>query len=122
MSQREKAILAQVNDLNQMILGGKALEGFDKYYDDQVVMQENDSPATAGKSANREREIQFFSSITEFRGARVNSVAVSGDKTYVEWFFDYTHKDWGKRTYNQVAVQTWKNGKIVNEKFYYGGN
>jgi len=38
----------------------------------------------------------------------------------VEWFFDYTHKDWGRRAYHQVSVQRWKNGKIVNERFYYG--
>jgi len=39
----------------------------------------------------------------------------------VEWHFDYTHKDWGIRNYTQVAVQDWKDGKIVKEKFYYAG-
>lgn len=119
MSQNE--LLHKINDLNTMVLNGQALEGFEKYYDDSVSMQENDSPATVGKDSNRKREIEFFNSITEFRGAKVLSVAATGDKTYVEWFMDYTHKDWGVRTYHQVSVQTWKNGKIVSEKFYYGG-
>ncbi len=37
----------------------------------------------------------------------------------VEWFMDYTHKEWGDKKGLQVAVQHWKDGKIVNEKFYY---
>lgn len=83
-------------------------------------MQENDQPPTFGKTANRERELAFFQSITAFRGAQVLGIAAAGDKTYVEWHYDYTHREWGERRYHQVAVQTWKDGKIVHERFYYG--
>ena len=38
----------------------------------------------------------------------------------VEWHFDYTHRDWGVRKYNQVTVQEWKDGRIISERFYYG--
>ncbi len=110
-----------VNDLNSMILQGNALEAFEKYYAEDVVMQENDLPPTVGKEANREREKEFFSKVVEFRGAEVKAVAIGDGITMVEWFFDYTHEDWGRRTYHQVAVQRWKDGKIVHERFYYGG-
>ena len=110
----------QIQELNRMVLDGKAIEAFDRFYADDIVMQENDGPATVGKSANRQREIAFFGAITEFRGAAVHSVGFAADKTFVEWSFDYTHKDWGVRKYRQVAVQTWKDGKIVHERFYYG--
>ena len=41
------------NELNQMILAGKAMEAFEKYYADDIVMQENDQPPRVGKAANR---------------------------------------------------------------------
>ncbi len=110
-----------VAELNSMILEGKAMEAFEKYYAEDVVMQENDLPPTVGKDANREREKEFFSNLVEFRGAEVKGVAIGDGITMVEWFFDYTHKDWGRRSYHQVAVQRWKDGKIVHERFYYGG-
>ncbi len=110
----------KVQDLNSLILQGKAMEAFEKYYADDVVMQENDNPPTVGKEANRKREEEFFGSITEFRGARVIDYAVGENVSFVRWHFDYIHKDWGKRNYHQVAVQEWKNGKIVKETFYYG--
>ena len=109
-----------VTDLNSMILGGNALEAFEKYYAEDVVMQENEFPPTIGKDANRERERDFFSKVVEFRGADVKAVAVGDGVSMVEWYFDYTHKDWGRREYHQVSVQRWKDGKIVHERFYYG--
>lgn len=109
-----------VNDLNSMILQGQIMEAFEKCYADNVIMQENEQPPTVGKDANREREKQFLADLVEFRGAEVKAVAIGDNITMVEWFFDYTHKEWGKKTYHQVAVQRWNDGKIVHERFYYG--
>jgi hypothetical protein len=113
-------LLEKITDLNDLVLQGKALEAFETYYDDNVVMQENQNPPTVGKTANRKREEEFFSSILEFRGAKALKVTAGKDITMVQWHYDYTHKDWGLRNYTQVSVQEWKNGKIVREQFFYG--
>ena len=110
---------ANFEDIKTLVLQGKALEAFEKYYADDVAMQENDNPATIGKDANRQREQEFFSKVVEFRGATVKNVAFGEDVIISEWFLDYTHADWGQRTYDQVSVQTWKDGKVIHERFYY---
>ncbi len=74
-------------ELNQMILSGQALEAFEKFYADDLVMQENDQPLRIGKAANREFEEQFFGSIKEFHGATLGDVAVDGDISFSEWTF-----------------------------------
>jgi hypothetical protein len=112
-------LLDKINTINNMILEGKALEAFDLFYHDNCSMQENNDPVVKGKAANRKREEEFFSSITEFRGAKPLNVAVGNNSTMVEWHFDYTHKDWGERNYTQIALQEWSDGKIIKEKFYY---
>jgi ketosteroid isomerase-like protein len=106
-------------DIKNLVLQGKAMDAFEKYYDDDVVMRENEAPATVGKAANRERELEFFSKLVEFRGAEVKNVAYGDDVIISEWSLDYTHADWGKRTYDQVSVQKWRDGKVVSERFYY---
>ena len=110
----------RVNDLNSLILEGRAMEAFEKYYHDEVIMQENENIPTVGKNANRMREEEFFESVTEFRRAEVKKVAVGGNISMVEWHYDYTHKEWGERNYLQIAVQEWRGGKIIRETFYYG--
>ncbi len=47
------------HELNQMILNGQALEAFEKYYADDLIMQENNQPPRVGKTANRDFEKQF---------------------------------------------------------------
>ncbi len=108
-----------LNDLNRLVLEGKALEAFDHYYHDDVVMQENENIPTQGKAANRKREVEFYSAVKEFRGATVKKIAIGENLSMAEWHYDYTHKDWGVRNYTQISVQQWKDGKIIHEKFYY---
>lgn len=110
----------RINELNNMILQGQILEAFDKFYAEDVTMQENEEAPTVGKAANRINEEAFAGNITEFRGAAVKNVIVSDDLTVVEWDFDFTHAEWGVRNYTQIAVQRWNaEGQIINEKFYY---
>ncbi len=113
------SLLEKITDLNDLVLQGKAMEAFEKYYSDDVHMQENESEPTIGKELNKEREEEFFDNIVEFREAKLLHVAIGDNVTMVEWHYDYTHRQWGVRKYSQVSVQNWKNGKIIKEKFYY---
>lgn len=110
---------ANFEDIKSLVLQGKAMEAFEKYYGEDVVMQENETPATVGKAANRARELDFFSKVTEFRAAELKAVAYGEDVIISEWFVDYTHSEWGNVTHDQVSVQRWKDGKVIHERFYY---
>ena len=122
LAARRADLRARVEDLNRMILEGRVLAAHDKHYAEDVVQQENELEPTVGKAANRSREEAFLADVTDFRAAEVRSVAVdpARDTTMVEWFFDYDHRAWGTRTFHQVAVQRWRDGRIVHERFYYG--
>jgi hypothetical protein len=109
-----------LNELNNMVLQGKIMEAFEKFYAPDVVMQENEQTPTIGKDANRKREEQFINNLVDFRKAEVLDVAYGENISMAKWAFDYTHKEWGKRTYTQVSVQHWRNGQIVKEQFFYG--
>ena len=112
-------IESSLKELNSLVLEGKLMDAFEKFYHEDVAMQENDLPATISKEANRKRELEFLNNIQEFRGAEVKGLAVDGNVSYVIWRYDYTHKEWGVRNYTQVSVQEWQEGKIIKEKFIY---
>ncbi len=101
------------------ILKGEILEAFDLYYDDDVVMSENGVGEREGKKANRAYEQAFVEGVT-FHGARVGAVLVDGDQAAVEWTFDLTPSGGERTLQRQVALQTWRNGKVVRETFYHG--
>ena len=112
-------LLGKVTELNQMLVENRPLEAFEKFYHPAVVMQENHEPPTIGKEANRRREEKFYSNITDLRRNIPMKVAYGEDHTMVEWLMDFTHKEWGPVLLHQVAVQTWEDGQIINEKFFY---
>jgi hypothetical protein len=109
-----------IQELNEMVLQGKPLEAFEKFYSENVIMQENDQQPTIGKQANRKREEEFFSKLVDFRSAKVLGVTEGDNVTMVIWSYDYTHQDWGLRNYTQVSVQHWEAGQILKEQFFYG--
>ncbi len=108
-----------VDELNAMILDGKILEAFDKFYADDVVMEEGDD-RREGFEANRVYEEQFVNSLTAFRSAEVRSVAVNEDDgvASVEWYMDFSLDGVGDVEVEQVALQRWDDGKVVHERFY----
>lgn len=105
--------------INELILSGKALDAFDEFYADDVVMQENSDAPFVGKVLNRQREFEFFGSIEEFFGATLLASAVNGDTTFSQWSWDLSLKGIGRIEMNQVAVRTFKGGKVAHERFYY---
>lgn len=107
------------DELNRQIVSGDALGAFEKFYADDVVMQENSEPPRSGKDINRKFEQEFFSSVEQFHGAKLLGSAVNGDVSYSEWEFDITFKGGQRVTMTEVAARRWKNGKVSRERFYY---
>lgn len=105
--------------LNEQVLKGDILGAFDRFYAQDVVMQENSSEPTTGFALNRKREEDFVGSIEQFHHAAVLSSAVTGDVSFSEWVLDATYKGGHRAKLAQVAVRRWTDGKIVHERFYY---
>ena len=113
--------LEKAKDLQDMILNGQLLAAFDKYYHEDVVMIEGTGDTTSGKAENRVREEQFLGNIAEFHGAGVLGISSNEDDaiTMAEVWMDVTFKDGNRVKMEQTTVQRWKDGQIINERFYY---
>lgn len=108
------------HELNQMILNGQAMDGFERFYADDVVMQENGDAPFEGKALNREREAEFFGAVQELHYAKLLSSAVSGDLSFSEWEWKIHFKGAPEPVImSQVARRRWRAGQIVSERFYY---
>ena len=112
-------ITNNVNDLAKMLSEGKLLEAFEKYYDENVSMQENEMEPRVGKEANRKGEEAFVGGFNKINKIEILGVAIGDNYSVMEYHFDVDHKEYGRINKKQVAVQRWQDGKIVNEKFYY---
>ena len=114
--------LKHLKDLHQnYVNAGNLLAGFEKYYAENVVMQELGEEPRVGKETNRTHETNFVQSMKEVHGGGILSIAedAENNKTMLESWMDLTFKNGYRVKMQQVAVQTWENGLIVNELFYH---
>ena len=111
------SIRENVLDLNAMLLADKAEEAREKYYADDAVRKVAGQTPCVGRDAMGERDKDFVSSVTAFRKVEVKAAAVDEENgvSMVEWFMDYTHKDWGHVRQMHVCVQRWRDGRIYEE-------
>jgi ketosteroid isomerase-like protein len=114
-----KSVAELERELNQALQDQKVLEAFDRFYADEVVMQENSGQPCRGKAANRQRTLDWADTVSELHAARLIGSAVSGDRAYSEWEYDATYKNGTRYRINQVAVRVWRDGHVASERFYW---
>ena len=109
----------RLQDLHNHIRQGKIIEAMNEFYDTDTVMQDNANPPTKGLAANIEREKQFLNWVKEWKGFTVTATGAGDNVTFYEAVVDFVTTDGQPMHLEQVSVAKWKNGKIVQERFYY---
>ena len=108
--------------LNERIQRGDVLGALADHYDDAVTMREGSAESsTDGKKANHDRLSSFLGGLQQFNGATLHGYAVGDGVTLSEWTFDMVGGDGAPIIWNEVIRRRWKNGKVVDERYYNTG-
>ncbi len=108
----------RVDELNSLIREFKYPEALDKFYDENIVTQENEEAPIIGLDAYREAGKKFTEAISNY-WAEPQSIILSDNMSVVEWHYKFDHAMAGKWDRLQVSVQRWKDGKIVHERHHW---
>lgn len=109
-----------VCEMNQFILDGKTLEAMEKFYADEVTMQENEDPPRSGKQVCLDHEKENLNKIQELKTSLLHQ-AIDHDHGIVfsEWEMKFITTSGICYLLTEVSVQQWQSKKIIKEKFYY---
>ena len=111
------------HDLVALCKEGKFDEAGEKYWADDVVSAEpmGDNPVSHGKDAARGKG-EWWVNNHEIHSIEVEGPYVNGDQFTVRFKMDITMKESGQRmAMDEHALYTIKDGKIAEERFFYGG-
>ncbi|SEB85167.1 hypothetical protein SAMN04489761_1954 [Tenacibaculum sp. MAR_2009_124] len=106
-------------DLKELLGKGQFIEAMEKYLADDVVLQEANNEPKIGKEVCLQAERDLLSTVTEFGGYEIKNIVVNGDISYYEAIMDFTTNDGTKHHFEQVNRTQWKDGKIINERYYH---
>lgn len=111
------------NDLVALCKAGKFNEAGEKYWADDVLSVEampGDMAQMRGKEAARGKG-EWWADAHEIHSSEVEGPYVNGDQFVVRFKMDLTQKASGERIkMDEVGLYTVKNGKIAEERFFYG--
>jgi hypothetical protein len=109
-------------DLVALCKQGKFAEAGEKYWSDNVLSVEpmGENPEVRGKAAARGKG-EWWEKNHEVHNVVVDGPYVAGDQFAVRFKLDMTIKANGeRRTMDEVGLYTIRNGKITEERFFYG--
>jgi sulfate adenylyltransferase subunit 1 len=109
-----------VTDFQNLISVGKTLEAIEKYYADNVHLQENNDAPRVGKTLALAHEKGNIERVKHFK-INIKSSVLDETQGLVmgEMHIDFENLKGVKIEMNEAFVQRWENGKIVFERFYY---
>jgi hypothetical protein len=119
-------VIANEKEINQLVLEGKMLEAFIKFYGENVIMIESDGSQNVGKVACQAYEEGFMASITQFNETKLLSSVImpSDDSNYeflvvATWYNDIDTSNYPIKG-NQSSLCYWKDGMIQKVTFKSG--
>ena len=112
----------QIGALLEMLKKGEIAEAQEKYFADDVTTQEGNGPLVSGK-VNAKAALAAFqaaNNVTGFIAYEVGNMAVNGSHSFynVALVLQVNGKD--EARIEQVVSTSWKDGKIVKERYYHG--
>jgi ketosteroid isomerase-like protein len=112
-----------LRELVTMCEQGRTLQAIETYYADDVVVYENYERVRTGREECVAYEQQ---ALEQGRGpAKLSAKAQAFDAlsgtSFIEWSIRFVGEDERPMRLDEVAVQRWARGRIVEERFYYVG-
>lgn len=113
--------LQNATELQSMMGQGQMMEAFEKFYAEDVTVVEANGETRQGKDAQRDAIKEWQNMLKEMHGGGVGAITSNEETntTCVESWVDVTMADGNRIKMEEVAVQKWKDGQIVHERFYY---
>jgi limonene-1,2-epoxide hydrolase len=107
-----EAFIARVEELDHV----GAIEDF---YHADATMQENLGQKREGIAALIAGEQAALKRMGGAPVSKCQRFAIDGDTVFINWTFEMKGADGQTRVLDEVAVQTWKDDRILTERFYY---
>jgi hypothetical protein len=97
---------------------GEFVEAIEQYYTPDAATYENNAAPTVGRDKLVAKERGVLAASKEVKAVRVGPSLIEGDNAS-RWIFSFTNAEGVTRTMEEIAWQTWRGDKLIEERFFY---
>ena len=108
----------KVDALDSMVSQGQIIQALEEFFHPEIRTQEGNGDISSGKADKKTMLEGFFSGISSVNEIKLHSNAVGDDVTLSEFTIDLTQNDGSPILWNEVIRRQWKDGLVINERYY----
>lgn len=101
------------------VLSNDHVGAIERWYAEDASMQENQGEPRVGRGVLMDGEAKTLARVAGVETELVAPPVIDGEQVAIRWRFTFTAKDGSVRSIEEVAWQTWKDGKVWRETFFY---
>ena len=101
------------------VLSGDHVGAIRDWYADDASMQENQDAPRVGRELLMAGEAQMLARQAEVKTELLAPPLIDGDRVAIHWRFTFTSKKGHVNSFEEVAWQTWRGDKVLEERFFY---
>lgn len=117
MNTVEKEISTKLDELIALVADGKPMEAFAKFYHPELEKTDLDGVARKGKDVNEKIGYELLANVKAVHDFTALGKIIKGQRSFLVWSLDFDHAIQGRVSVVQVAIQDWKEGLIIKERF-----
>jgi ketosteroid isomerase-like protein len=102
-----------------LVEGAQYMEALRDFYAEGASMQENGDPPRRGLQALLAQEAMVLKAFASVSTRPGSTVVIDGDQVAIRWAFEFVTRQGGGFTLEEIALQRWKDGRVVEERFFY---
>lgn len=101
------------------VVNGDHADAIRNFYHEDASMQENETPPRVGRDHLVAHEQAALARVQSMETHPPRAVLVDGDQVMIAWTFDMTDGKGVRRRLREIALQEWRDDRILREQFVY---
>ncbi|MCP3391720.1 nuclear transport factor 2 family protein [Bradyrhizobium sp. CCGB12] len=103
----------------QRLEAGDFIGAIEQFCTSDAATYENNTAPTVGRDKLVAKERAVLAASREVKAVRIGPSLIEGDHVATRWIFSFTNAEGATRTLDEIAWQTWRGDKLIEERFYY---
>ncbi|QQO20363.1 nuclear transport factor 2 family protein [Bradyrhizobium diazoefficiens] len=98
---------------------GDFVGAIEQFYTPDAATYENNAVPTIGRDKLIAKERSVLAAFSEVKAVRIGPSLIEADHVATRWIFSFTNAEGDTRTLDEIAWQTWRDDRLIEERFYY---
>jgi ketosteroid isomerase-like protein len=102
-----------------LVEAGDYVGAIEHFYAPDACTRENAGEPVVGREVLMAKERGVMAAFRKIEASRIGPFLIDGDTVTARWKFTFTSTDGSSRTLEEIAWQTWRGDKLIEERFFY---